>query len=475
PDHLPLSYAQRRLWLLGQIDGVSSTYNIPMALRLSGALNVAALSVALEDVVARHESLRTTFVEVDGVPYQQITEIGAIGSLLEKADITEAELSAALSAAAGYCFDLATELPIRGWLYHLNADQHVLLLVIHHIAGDGWSFAPLAKDLTLAYEARIRGEAPDWVPLPVQYADYTLWQHELLGDESDSDSAIAHQLSYWQDTLKGLPEQLDLPVDRPRPTKASHRGGYIPITITSELHGKLLDLAREAQSSLFMVLQAGLAALLTRLGAGNDIPLGSPIAGRMDDALDELVGFFVNTLVLRTDTSGNPSFRELLSRVRETDLQAYAHQDIPFERLVEALNPTRSFASHPLFQVMLALQNNVTASLDLPSMEVTAEPVDTDTAKFDLWFSFSEQRGDDGKPQGLVGQLEYACDLFDEETVETLMGRLVHLFELVVDNPDHSIGSFELLDEDERQKILFDWNDTTQPIPDATLPELFEA
>ncbi len=358
PAVLPLSFAQRRLWLLGQIDGASAAYNIPMGLRLKGRLNREALAAALGDVVGRHESLRTLFGEADGSPFQIILDAAATTPILEVEDVSEEGLADRLAAAASHVFDLARELPLRAWLFRLDEEHHVLLLLVHHIASDGWSYVPLSRDLSDAYRARCRGRAPDWRALPVQYADYTLWQHVVLGEERDPESAIAKQLSYWRETLRGLPEQIDLPSDRERPEVASHRGERLSIEIDADTHAKLLELAREERSSLFMVLQAGLAALLTRLGCGDDIPIGSPIAGRTDDALDDLVGFFVNTLVLRTDTSGNPTFRSLVGRVREGDLQAYAHQDVPFERLVEILNPARSFARHPLFQVMLVLQNN---------------------------------------------------------------------------------------------------------------------
>ena len=282
--------------------------------------------------------------------------------------VSEATLPAALAAAAHAASILRASrrcgrICLRS-SRRTGEREHVLLLLLHHIAGDGWSLAPLVRDLGRAYEARLAGGAPAWPALPVQYADYTLWQHAVLGSEEDDESAIARQLAFWTDALKELPDQIDLPSDRARPAVASHRGDSVPLTLGPQLHRGLLALARESGASLFMVLQAGLAALLTRLGAGNDIAIGSPIAGRTDSALDDLVGFFVNTLVLRTDTSGNPSFRELIGRVRASNLAAYGHQELPFERLVEVLNPARSLSRHPLFQVMLVLQNNAPVELE---------------------------------------------------------------------------------------------------------------
>ncbi len=283
-----------------------------------------ALEAALGDVVERHESLRTIFPDRDGVPRQQILEASAARPRLAVESVTEASLSDALASAARAGFDLSGEPPLRAHLFGLAADEHVLLLLVHHIAGDGWSLAPLARDLSRFYEARRQGSAADLPGLPVQYADYTLWQHGVLGDEGDAESAIGRQLGYWTETLKGLPEQIDLPSDRPRPAVSSYRGESLPLKLSAQLHAGLLELSRASGASLFMVLQAGLAALLTRLGAGSDIPIGSPIAGRTDSALDDLVGFFVNTLVLRTDTSGNPSFRELVARVRAGNLRPTA-------------------------------------------------------------------------------------------------------------------------------------------------------
>jgi len=322
PAEIPLSFAQRRVWFIDRLEGPSPTYNIPVALRLSGSLSYIALEAALGDLVERHESLRTVFPETLGVPRQLILEAADARPTLKVLPVTEANLAEALSAAAQQGFNLGAEIPLRAHLFVLSQNKHVLLLVLHHIAADGWSMLPLARDLTKSYAARLKGCRAQLPVLPVQYADYTLWQQQTLGDESDPESSLDRQLAFWKQTLEALPEQLDLPTDRPRPPIASYRGQRVPLQLGPELHGRLLTLAHENQSSLFMVLQASIAVLLTRLGAGTDIPIGSPIAGRTDIGLEELVGFFVNTLVLRTDTSANPSFRQLLARVRDTDLAA---------------------------------------------------------------------------------------------------------------------------------------------------------
>ena len=399
-----------------------ATYTIPLAVRLVGALDRSALAAALGDIVARHESLRTVFPDTLGVPRQEVLAAEAARPRLAVVEVGEADLAQALAGAARGGFDLACEPPLRAQLFALEPDEdgareHVLLLVLHHIAADGWSLAPLLRDLGRCYGARCRGAQAELAPLPVQYADYTLWQHALLGSEEDGSSAITRQLSFWREALKDLPDQIDLPSDHVRPAVASHRGGSVALTLPASLHGGLVDLARASGASLFMVLQAGLAALLTRLGSGEDIAIGSPIAGRTDSALDELVGFFVNTLVLRTDTSGNPSFRELVGRVRAGNLAAYGHQELPFERLVEVLNPARSLARHPLFQVMLVLQNNAAAGLELAGLDVRFEPVAGASAKFDLSLSLGERRGVDGSPAGISGTLEYASDLFEASSV----------------------------------------------------------
>ncbi|MFF4379835.1 amino acid adenylation domain-containing protein [Kitasatospora sp. NPDC001547] len=459
PAALPLSFAQRRLWFLNHLEPGSAAYNMAFAVRLSGPLDTAALDAALADLVGRHEVLRTVFPETDGEPRQQVLGAEAWKGLTVR-ETTPAEAAGEAAREAARGFDLATQLPLRATLLRTGPTEHLLLLVVHHIVADGWSATPLARDLSRAYAARSTGTAPGWDALPVQYADYTLWQQRLLGEDGDQNSLAARQLAYWTEQLAGLPEELALPFDRPRPKVATHRGGTVPFHVTTDTHRRLAELARDNGASLFMVLQAALAALLTRLGAGHDIPIGSPIAGRTDDATEDLVGCFMNTLVLRTDTSANPTFTQLLDRARETALKAYEHQDIPFERLVEVLDPARSMGRNPLFQVMLALQNNDQPTLSLPGLTVTEEPVGGDSAKFDLSLAVAERRHEDDSADGLVGTLEYNADVFEPATAEALAARLVRLLDQVAHDPGLPLGRLDVLTAQERRQVLTDWNDT---------------
>ncbi len=499
PLELPLSYAQRRLWFLDRLAGAAgaASYVIPMAVRLEGELDRAALCGALNDLVGRHESLRTVYPERGGVPRQQIVAAAAARIALQVSAVAAGSVAEAAAAVAGRGFDLAVELPLRAQLFALDRDagpqagpdaasapgaaagapprQHVLLVVLHHIAGDGWSLGPLWRDVAAFYLARREGAAAALPELSVQYADYALWQRTALGEDSDPASPMAGQLDYWKAALAGLPEQIELPADRSRPAVASHRGGSVPLRLDAALHGGLVSLARGAGASLFMVLQAGLAALLGRLGGGDDIALGSPIAGRSDAALEPLIGFFVNTLVLRTDLSGNPGFAELIGRVRERSLAAYAHQELPFERLVEVLNPSRSLSRHPLFQVMLAFESGTAAAPELPGLGLSPLPIESRGAKFDLSVALTEQRSALGEAQGIGGVIEYSGDLFDRGTVETLAGRLIRLLSGAVETPGRPIGELAILAAAERSTILQGWNDTARPVAPATLPALFAA
>ncbi|MDX3522010.1 non-ribosomal peptide synthetase [Streptomyces scabiei] len=473
PDPLPLSFAQQRMWFLQDLSADDLRYHLPGVLRLVGGIDVSALAGALVDVVGRHEVLRTVFPQVDGgVPVQEVRAAESVGEVLRVVEVTGEGIDAAIESVTGRSFDLSCELPLRAVLFRLGEREHVLCLVLHHIAGDGWSLTPLLRDVAVAYEARLAGVAPGWGSLPVQYADYTLWQRALLGHEEDSGSVAAGQLAFWRQALAGLPDELVLPFDRSRRLVAGHRGASVAICLDASVHRGVVALARECGVSVFMVLQGALAALLTRLGAGEDIPLGSPVAGRMDEALDDLVGFFVNTLVLRTDTSGNPTFRELLERVRETDLAAFAHQDVPFERLVEALNPTRSMARHPLFQVMLALNNTTHTTPTLPGLELELHPLDTGTTQFDLALSLAEEFDSDGRPAGIAGQLNYATELFDGSTTEQLLQRYIRLLRQVTNNADQRLWSADLLGVDERRLLLEGHNATQAVLGGELLPDL---
>ncbi|GAA2266741.1 hypothetical protein GCM10010232_68890 [Streptomyces amakusaensis] len=470
PAAVPLSFAQRRMWFLDSLDPEGTTYNIPWAWRLAGPVDPAALTAALGDLTDRHEALRTVLPAEDGVPRQRVLPPGEARPELRTENTTPAQLPARLAAAAAHRFALDRDTPLRAHLLTLAPDDHVLVLLVHHTAADGWSRGPLLRDLDTAYTARRAGAPPAWRPLPVQYADHTLWQRELLGDEDDPRSLGRRQETYWTTALAGLPEELPLPADRPRPATASHRADSVPFTVTPSLHRALRTLAERCDASVFMVFQAALATLLTRLGGGTDIPLGTPVAGRDDEALTDLVGSFTNTLVLRTDTSGDPGFLELLRRVRDTDLAAYAHQELPFERLVDLLNPARSLSRHPLFQVMLAHQVAPPARPTLLSVPAAQHDTGLRTAKFDLALDLTEHPGADG----VTGRVDYRLDLFDPPTVQTLAERLIRVLETAAAAPERPLSRIDVLSPDERTRILGPWSGSPSTHPPVTLVDAFE-
>ncbi|WP_078628332.1 non-ribosomal peptide synthetase [Streptomyces sp. NRRL F-2664] len=464
----PLSFAQQRLWLLHQLQEPGAAYNIPTALRISGALDRGALAAAVADVASRHETLRTVFRAQDGNPYQVVLGPEE-GPRLDVRRAAPDTVDEALAEAAAHVFDLEREPPLRATLFACGPEEHVLLLLLHHIAGDGQSLPVLIGDLAEAYRARRAGGAPAWDELPLRYADFAVWQRDLLGDADDPRSLAARQSAYWRQALDGAPDELRLPTDRPRPAEATDRGGMVRFDVAAELAQQVRTLAADRGVTPFMVYQAAVAALLTRLGAGGDIPVGTPVAGRPREELDGLVGFFVNTLVLRTDTSGDPSFETLLHRVRDTAVSAFEHQDLPFERLVEILNPPRSTARHPLFQVMVVHQSGTASQLPVSGLRSRPEVVSAGTSTFDLSLTFIEGFDPEADPGAVGGFAEYSADLFDPETVELLADRLVRLLTAAVARPDLPLSAHDILTAAEREVLL------AAPVPAPAAPPLHEA
>ncbi|WP_156750253.1 non-ribosomal peptide synthetase, partial [Mycobacterium sp. E2479] len=487
PAIVPLSFAQNRLWIIDQLQGPSAVYNMAVALRLDGHLDADALMTAMTDVVGRHESLRTLFPSVEGIPQQLVmaVEQAHFGwAVVDATGWSANRLEEAVGATVRRPFDLAADIPLRAVLFRLADDEHVLVAVVHHIAGDGWSMTPLVRDLGVAYGARCAGQAPGWAPLPVQYADYTLWQRAQFGDLGDSQSRIGAQLAYWEDTLAGMPERIQLPTDRPYPPVADYRGAHVAMEWPPELQQRVAQVAREHNATSFMVMQAALAVLLSKISASSDVAVGFPIAGRRDPRLDDLVGFFINTLVLRVDLAGDPSVTELLAQVRSRSLAAYEHQDVPFEVLVERLNPTRSLTHHPLVQVLLAWQNfngpdiGSTAGLRLGDLQVTTLPADTQVARTDLTFSFAERWTVAGEPAGIDGMVEFRTDVFDPDSIEALIKRLERVLVALTADPTRRLSSVDLLDDAERAQ-LHGWGNraalSRRVTASRSIPEMFAA
>ncbi len=449
PDRIPLSLAQQRMWFINQFDTASAAYNIPMAVNLTGALDTGALRDAVGDVLERHESLRTAYPIVDQEPTQEVWPVGDVLTDLTPVPVDDdAELRRQITAFASHGFDVTAAPPVRAELLEIDDEHHVLVIVVHHICADGYSMAPLGRDLMAAYTARAAGTSPQWAPLPVQYADYTLWQHEMLGTDTDPDSLISRQLRFWTEELAGLPTSSSCHTDRPRPVQQTFRGGRVEFRVPAELHTRITELAHRHGASMFMAMHAALATVLARLADTDDIAIGTPIAGRGEMALDELVGMFVNTLVLRTRIDHDASFDALLQQVRESDLAAFGHAEVPFERL----GGDQSAPVHVLLAAVPGVDR-------VPEQRATA----TRAARPDRRGSrdrrpgrqgrprlvLAEEFTDTGDPAGVLASLDFATDLFDESTVRGIAHRFIRVLEAVVADPARAVGDIEILDSGE--------------------------
>ncbi|KAA1243852.1 non-ribosomal peptide synthetase, partial [Mycobacterium simiae] len=419
-------------------------FHIPLALRLRGELDVDALRNALLDVVNRHETLRTVFTSVDGVLYQAVlpVERADLGwRIVNAAEWSATRLRQSLAAHVSATFDLSTQIPLRARLYRVAEGEHVLAISLHHIAADGWSLAPLASDLNAAYCSRRNERAPRWAPLPVQYADYALWQREYLGDPADPESLVGTQLQYWEGALAGIPERLELPTDRPHPPAADYRGDTIALHWPAALHDRIARLARDHNATSFMVVHAALAAVLSELCGSTDIPIGINVAGRNHPMLDELVGNFANSMVLRAELGGDPTFARLLAQVRARTLQAFDHQDLPFGVLVDRLNPSPALSHSPLRQVILVWHNTEPPKWALGNLDVTVVPLHTGVGRMDLVLSLNERFTDAGCPAGISGVVEFRTDVYDAATIRTWIYMLEKLLSATVVDPERQLST----------------------------------
>jgi amino acid adenylation domain-containing protein len=469
-DPAPLSFAQQRLWFLEQLYPGTPLHNISRVIRLSGALDAEVLQRTLDAVVARHEALRTTIVTTNGTPLQVVTAASSVPVVVT--DLRglaeperEAEERRLVLEATRRPFDLARGPLFRGMLLRLGDEEHLLLVSMHHIVSDGWSMGVLSRELTAFYDAFTTGTPAGLPDLPIQYADYAVWQRERLQGER-----LERELAYWREQLQGAPPVIGLPTDRPRPSVQSSRGAKRGILLPPDVSRQLRALSQHEGVTLFATVLAAFQTLLARYAGQDDIVVGSPIAGRTRTETEGLIGFFVNTLALRTDLSGDPTFRELLRRVREVTLGAYAHPDIPFEQLVEELQPERDMSRTPIFQVALAMQNLPQHKLELRGLTLRSEPTDSGTAKFDLTLFITEQGA------GLRAVMEYCTDLFDAGTIVRLLGHFRVLLDGIVADPDRRLSELPLLPEPERHQVLVEWNATTTDCPrHATIGDLFHS
>ena len=464
-----LSFAQQRLWFLDQLEPGLVAYNVPAAVRLVGKLDVAVLNWTLNEIVRRHESLRTTFDSVSGQPVQIVAptldlSISVI-DLIDLPDETrEREAMRFAREEAQRPFDLIRGPLIRALLLRVRNEEHVLILTTHHIISDGWSQGVLTAELGALYEAGITSRSSPLPQLPIQYADFAQWQRGWLKDDE-----LDRQLAYWREQLTGAPPSVDLPNDGARPPQLNYQGATFLFELSPELSASLTALSRREGTTLFMTLLAVFKALLFRYTGQSDIVVGTPVANRNREEVEGLIGFFVNTLALRTDLSGNTTFRELLQRVREVSLGAYAHQDLPFELLVEELQPVRDLSRNPLFQIVFDLQSAPATSLEMTGLTLQPYEFTADSTRFDLELHLTSTS------EGLIGAIVYSTNLFAEPTIRQLAERYRMLLAAVVANPEQQVSRIELLTSSEREQLLFEWNDTARSFPNKSIADLFEA
>ena len=464
-NSFPLSFSQQRLWFLDQFEPGNPFYNLMMAVRLIGRLDMRAFQLTFHEIIRRHETLRTNFRLSGGQPIQIISDDCDL--TINIANVSESGEEAAnriIFEESQRPFDLANDRLLRVTLVQLGNEDHIVVLTMHHIISDGWSMGVLISELSELYTSYASGREPQLPDLPVQYADYATWQREWLQGEM-----LEEELSYWREQLAGAPQVLELPTDRARRAVQSYRGGLEKFAFSKELSEGLKDLSRREGVTMFMLLLAAFKVLLSRYSGSEDLVVGTPIAGRRHKEVEGLIGFFVNNLVLRTDLSGNPSFRELLKRVREVCLGAYGHQDVPFEKLVEELQPERALSHTPLFQVMLVLQNTAQPELRLgDELRVEGVGAEATTAKFDLVFALSEGS------EGLSGVVEYDRSLYDAETIRRQINHWRVLLEQVVRDADRRVGELELLSETEKQQLLGQAAESRRAYESTSVVELFE-
>ncbi|MFD1334936.1 amino acid adenylation domain-containing protein [Oceanobacillus iheyensis] len=462
-----LSYEQHRLWFIDQMEGPSATYNIPFEIDLNGKLNKHALQVALDYVVKRHESLRTVFSMNGETPVQHILPADQSSIRLEIVESNPEELASVVEEAKQFHFDITKEPPVKAVLFKVAEDKHVLLLLFHHIIADGWSLIPLTKDLSKAYKNSLEHTDITDEPLAIQYQDYVAWQQEQMGK-----SSAEEELDYWKQQLIELPAETPLPYDVQRPKTRQNEGKHYPFIIDQQLQSAITNYAKENNVTTFMVLQASLTSVLSRLGSGVDIPIGTPIVGRNNQQLDDLIGFFVNTLVLRTDVSNNPTFHELVSRVKKTNVEAYDRQDIPFDKVVEIVNPERSASRHPLFQMMLILQNAPNPVVDIPQVDSDVKVSGTGTAKFDLTFELWEQPNEAGALNGII---EYRTDLYKDNQIEHMCQQWLTFLKHALETPDKTIGTIPFISTEERQFVLDYKKQANNESTDRSIVQIFES